>query len=105
MGRFESGVVELASDRPKDEPGGFRTLAAETLTLVLLERDHQIGEHLVEAVGPVERAGRNGGIQAGDRCSGVPDGMSRCFEPLSEGRAGGVGARPGRGRGRHRRIM
>src|SRR5512142_1826362 len=53
-----SGVGELPIDRAKDEARGLRGLAAETLALVLLEREHQVVQHLVEQRGAHQDIGR-----------------------------------------------
>ncbi len=42
------GVVELAVDRPKDEPRRLGALATELHPLVLFERTHEVAEEQVE---------------------------------------------------------
>src|SRR5690242_14972448 len=61
-----SGLIELAIDRAEDEPGGLGTLPAEVLALVLLERQHQVGEVLVHRRRPQEVTGGERGVQSGD---------------------------------------
>ena len=84
-----SGVVEFPRDRPADESGGFGALAAEALALVLLERDHQVGEHLVEQRRPHERRPP----RRRPRGPPPPAGRSR---PRGPSPRGSPGTRPGR---------
>src|SRR5262245_20662809 len=74
--RLASGVVQLAVDRPEDESGRLGALPTEFLALVLLERDHEIGEVLVESGGPDEVARGKCRIEPYDGLPGVVDSVA-----------------------------
>src|SRR5687767_10986585 len=96
LGR-RSGVIELAGDGREDEAGRLRGLAAELLALVLLERDHEVGEHQGQRGGAREVAGRDGGLEGPDGLPRVVDDVALLRDALAKRLARCVGFRAGAG--------
>src|SRR5215218_9948586 len=81
-----SGVLELARDRSADEARGLSRLATELLSLVLLERNHEIGQHRVQHGSAIQRSLGERGLEARDALPDVVDDVALRLEPVPERR-------------------